>query len=52
MVATKMKLGAELLKLGKTKLTKKSKGLKHERVKHHDKSTYRNFKREKEEIGV
>ena len=36
----------------KTKLTKKSKGLKHERVKHHDKSTYRNFKREKEEIGV
>tara|TARA_Y100000992_G_C21032656_1_gene381091 strand:- start:272 stop:418 length:147 start_codon:yes stop_codon:yes gene_type:complete len=45
-------ISQQVIKTKKTKLTKKSKGLKHERVKHHDKSTYRNFKREKEEIGV
>ena len=41
----------KILKTKKTKLTKKSKGMKHEKVKHHDKSTYKNCKLEMEEIG-
>ncbi len=41
----------KILKYKKTKLTKKSKGMKHEKVKHHDKSTYKNFKLEMEETG-
>tara|TARA_R100000900_G_scaffold49338_1_gene39655 strand:+ start:329 stop:469 length:141 start_codon:yes stop_codon:yes gene_type:complete len=36
----------KILKTKRTKLTQKSEAVKHEKMKHHDKSTYKNFKEE------